>query len=49
MWMSNMKILYGTVESTNKMPDGTQIAVVWLEGEEEEKTVAIPIAGLNRA
>jgi len=31
-WASNGEIKYGTVQGTNRMPDGTQIVVVSVDG-----------------
>ncbi|RDB20949.1 hypothetical protein Hypma_011465, partial [Hypsizygus marmoreus] len=44
-WASNAQIVYGTVESTSRMSDGTQVLVIREDG---GKTVCLPAAGITK-
>ena len=46
MWAANSEVVYRTVEAMNRMPDGTQVVVVRLDG--TERTVTIPAATVAR-
>ncbi|GLB35087.1 hypothetical protein LshimejAT787_0206520 [Lyophyllum shimeji] len=44
-WANNAQIVYGTVESTSRMPDGTQVLVIKKDG---GGTVCLPAAGITK-
>jgi hypothetical protein len=44
-WGSNRQVFYGTVESINRMADGTLVLVI---KEDNGKTVHLPAAGMTK-
>ncbi|KAF8228921.1 hypothetical protein L208DRAFT_1402881 [Tricholoma matsutake] len=44
-WASNAQIVYGTVQSTSRMPDGTQVLVI---RDDSGRTVSLPAAGITK-
>lgn len=49
-WASNAAIIYGTVESTSRMPDGTLVLAIKTDEDEEkkQKVVHVPAAGVTK-
>lgn len=45
-WPSSGDVLYAVVESSSRLPDGTQILVLKLEGKDEIAT--LPAAAINK-
>ncbi|KDR81475.1 hypothetical protein GALMADRAFT_134911 [Galerina marginata CBS 339.88] len=45
-WTSNGDVEYAVVQSSSRLPDGTQILVLKLEG--KDKTATLPAAGVTK-